>query len=193
LKCPKNKELKLTVSSRAGHSSTQTISREIPESFGTRQEKSQKIHDQVSGRDRIDSTKGYLAHLRGSERIDVASRGLTSSGPMQGCTCGKPVGFTGQHKLRCPLRDRQADTRISGTINNGLLDKKAKKPKRRVKQREIYYQNLAKAENQEAEDRRRGIREKLHPLRSVFGSLPKKACGSSKILQGGLPELGKRR
>jgi hypothetical protein len=94
--------------------------------------------------------------------------------------------------MRCPLRDRQADTRISGTINNGLLDKQAKKPGR-AKRLAIYHQNLAKAEKQEAEDRRRGIREKLHPLRSVFGVLPKKAERGSKILQGGLPELGKRR
>jgi hypothetical protein len=60
----------------------------------------------------------------------------------------------------------------------------------------VYYENLAKAEKREAEDRRRGITEKVHPLRSVFGSLPKKAAKDgkdSKILQGGLPGLGKRR
>jgi hypothetical protein len=66
------------------------------------------------------------AHLQGSEHIDATSRVLTSTGqwappakhskkfeikrakgvsrsvrPLPGCTCGKLVGFTGQHKARC--------------------------------------------------------------------------------------------
>jgi hypothetical protein len=72
------------------------------------------------------------------------------------------------------------------------MGKKATKLKSRAKRLAVYYKNLAKAEKQEAEDRRRGIKEKVHPLRSVFGSLPKKAQKGSKILQGGLPELGRR-
>jgi hypothetical protein len=27
---------------------------------------------------------------------------------MDGCTCGKPIGFTGQHKKRCPLCQRES-------------------------------------------------------------------------------------
>jgi hypothetical protein len=76
------------------------------------------------------------ADLHGSEHIDAASRVLTSTGqltppakpgkkykikrgrkgisqsvrPMPGCTCGKPVGFTGQHKAICPLCDKQRKT-----------------------------------------------------------------------------------
>jgi hypothetical protein len=73
------------------------------------------------------------AHLHGSEHIDATSRVLTSTGqlapptkpskkykikrrkksasrsvhPLPGCTCGKPVGFTGQHKAKCPLCNKQ--------------------------------------------------------------------------------------
>ncbi|HEY4878863.1 MAG TPA: hypothetical protein VIH97_07060 [Candidatus Acidoferrales bacterium] len=79
------------------------------------------------------------------------------------------------------------------TNDRDLLGKKAAKLKRRAKRLSVYYENLAKAAEQEAEDRRRGIREKVDPLRSVFGSLPEKAQKGSKILQGGLPELGKRK
>jgi hypothetical protein len=83
--------------------------------------------------------------------------------------------------------------RSSVTIDDELLEKKARKIARRAKRLAVYYKNLAKAEKQEAEDRRRGITEQAHPLRSVFGSLPKKAQKDGRILQGGLPELGKRR
>jgi hypothetical protein len=79
------------------------------------------------------------------------------------------------------------------TADDELLEKKARKLARRAKRLAVYYKNLAKAEKQEAEDRRRGITEQVHPLRSVFGSFPKKAQKGGRILQGGLPELGKRR
>ena len=74
-----------------------------------------------------------------------------------------------------------------------LLEKKGEKLKRRAKRLAVYHRNLAKAEKQEREDRRRGITEKVDPLRSIFGSLPMKAKNGGKILQAGLPELGKRR
>jgi hypothetical protein len=79
------------------------------------------------------------------------------------------------------------------TIDDESLEKKARKLSKRAKRLAVYYENLAKAEKQEAEDRRPGITEQVDPLRSVFGGLPKKAQKSGKILQGGLPELGKRR
>jgi len=73
------------------------------------------------------------AHLHGSDHIDATSRVLTSTGqlapptkprkkykiklgkksvsrsvrPLAGCTCGKPIGFTGQHKAKCPLCNKQ--------------------------------------------------------------------------------------
>jgi hypothetical protein len=73
------------------------------------------------------------AHLHGSEHIDATSQVLTSTGQLApptkpskkykikrrkksesrsvhtlpGCTCGKPVGFTGQHKAKCPLCNKQ--------------------------------------------------------------------------------------
>ena len=81
----------------------------------------------------------------------------------------------------------------SVTIDDELLEKNARKLARRAKRLAVYYKNLAKAEKQQAEDRRRGITEQVHPLRSVSGGLPKKAQKGGRILQGGLPELGKRR
>jgi phage FluMu protein Com len=71
VKCPKNKQLriKLILSSSAGHSSTATISREIPESVGTRDVKREKVYDQVSGRDRIDATKDYAHNFREDGRF----------------------------------------------------------------------------------------------------------------------------
>lgn len=42
------------------------------------------------------------------------SRGLPKAVPfakkMAGCTCGKSIGFTGQHKKACPLRTPEAST-----------------------------------------------------------------------------------
>ena len=38
---------------------------------------------------------------------------------MPGCLCRKPIGFTGQHKARCPLRNTQADlhpTKTNATV-----------------------------------------------------------------------------
>jgi hypothetical protein len=117
----------------------------------------------------------------------VPRRTPPSRRSIPGCTCGKPVGFKGLHKARCPIRI-QGDATAAAS---------AKAPQqRRAKRLAVYYGNLAKAEKREAEDRRSGITEKVHPLRSVFGSLPKKAAKDSKdskILQGGLPGLGKRR
>jgi hypothetical protein len=81
--------------------------------------------------DRVRSENRALLH--GSEHIDATSRVLTSTGqlapptkprtkykikrgkksvsrsvrPMPGCTCGKPIGFTGQHKAKCPFCNEQ--------------------------------------------------------------------------------------
>lgn len=60
---------------------------------------------------------------------------------------------------------------------------------------EIYRRNLMRANQLEADDRRKGISEKPDPLRSGFGNLPgksHKARGIDKIVQGGLPGSGKR-
>jgi hypothetical protein len=78
------------------------------------------------------------------------------------------------------------------TIDDESLERKTKKLKRRAKRLAVYHKNLAKAEKREADDRRRGITERVHPLQRVCRSLPKRAQKGSKILQGGLPELGKR-
>lgn len=66
MKCPKNRELKikLLLSLKAGHSSTATIRREIPESVGNSKDKKRKVYDQVSGRDRVDFTKDYAHNFR---------------------------------------------------------------------------------------------------------------------------------
>lgn len=71
------------------------------------------------------------AQLHGSEHVDTASRVLTATGQvappvktdkkrkgkkkgisrtgrvMPDCTCGKRIGFTGQHKSECPLRNKE--------------------------------------------------------------------------------------
>ena len=75
----------------------------------------------------------------------------------------------------------------------GCLKKRARKLKNRAKRLAVYHKNLANAEKREAEDRRLGITEKTDPLRSIFGSLPKKAGKGGRIIQGGLPELGRHR
>jgi hypothetical protein len=71
--------------------------------------------------------------------------------------------------------------------------KKKKNPAIRAKRLAVYHENLRRAELREADDRRLGIRERVHPLRSIFGRVAKSKSSGAKIVPGGLPELGKKR
>lgn len=57
------------MSSKAGHSSTATLKREIPPAAGNRTDKARKISDQVSGRDRMDFTRDYAHNFREQGRF----------------------------------------------------------------------------------------------------------------------------
>lgn len=73
----------------------------------------------MSGKMRWDRVRiENRAYRQGSEWVDSASQVLTSSGQLtphstaakktilQGCKCGKPVGFRGMHKQKCPLASK---------------------------------------------------------------------------------------
>lgn len=56
------------------------------------------------------STTSKQSTRRNEKRHRIA---VPLATPMVGCSCGKPIGFQGQHRKRCPLCRVQASIRIS--------------------------------------------------------------------------------
>jgi hypothetical protein len=58
----------------------------------------------------LDEWRRKKKQKNGKKKRKVASpRGLPAHRLMPGCLCDKPIGFTGQHKAKCPLRNCESD------------------------------------------------------------------------------------